>query len=188
MAGVKPSAWSTDTINTIAGRVRQEVFRGVGNIDRYVDTYADLPLGTSDSDPEIGDLVGVTTATGAWYTFNLKEAGFYRRVALTGVAATDYGTKPYTGFNPFAVLQVTGIILASGSWSLVGDYYEYTYLNDLITSNTIVEFIPDNEVSDIVIAAEMLPATASATGSVKFYAKSAPTSAITGTINLTTKA
>jgi hypothetical protein len=114
--------------------------------------------------------------------------GFYKRIALTGVVATDYGTSPFTGFTPFAPNQITGVTLLVGSWSLVSGLYEYTYSNALITENSIVEFIPDNEFMTIVKAAEILPRTDSATGSVKVYASNAPTGDIGVTINITEKA
>lgn len=73
------------------------------NIYGYVTAYADLPLGATEADPEIGDLVGVNTTTGTWILGTQKRMGFYRRVALTGVAADDYGTTPYSGFHSNAV-------------------------------------------------------------------------------------
>ena len=68
------------------------------NVYGYVTAYSDLPLGTTVNDPEIGDLVGVNTTTGVWLIGTQRRNGFYKRVALTGVANTDYGTAPYSGF------------------------------------------------------------------------------------------
>jgi hypothetical protein len=68
------------------------------NVYGYVTAYADLPLGTTVNDPEVGDLVGVNTTTGVWLLGTQRRMGFYKRVALSGVAATDYGTTPFSGF------------------------------------------------------------------------------------------
>lgn len=71
---------------------------GANLIWGYVANYAALPLGITSSDPAIGDLVGVNASQGVWF-INYRAKGFYKRVALTGVAATDYGTEPYASFS-----------------------------------------------------------------------------------------
>lgn len=66
-----------------------------------VTNYAALPLGTTAADPQINDLVAVNNTTGIWL-INQRLKGYYRRVAMTGVSATDYGTEPFAGFSQAA--------------------------------------------------------------------------------------
>jgi len=90
-----------DLIRTLKDKfagLRQELNSNAVNVYGYVTAYTDLPLGITDDDPEIGDLVGVNTTTGTWILNTQRRMGFYKRVALTGVAATDYGATPYAGF------------------------------------------------------------------------------------------
>lgn len=64
----------------------------------YVTNYAALPLGVGPSDPQIGDLVGVNNTTGTWVLGTRRLLGLYKRSAMTGVAAADYGTQPFIDF------------------------------------------------------------------------------------------
>lgn len=80
---------------------------------------------------------------------------------------------------------ITGITLSSGSWSLVSGLYEYTYSNAAILAASIVDVIPSNPTIDYVISAEILPYVYVSAGSIKLYAKNAPTNDIT--INLVVK-
>jgi len=82
------------------------------------------------------------------------------------------------------VLQVTPITLTAASWSLVSGLYEYTYSNANILSTSIVDVIPASSTIAIVKAADIMPATLSASGSVKIYATNLPTSDITVTFNI----
>jgi hypothetical protein len=96
-----PSQWSEATIDAIAVRVKPKVFKDQANIWGYVDEYADLPLTNTDSDPEVGDLVGVLTTTGTWLLGTQRREGFYRRKALTGTVSEQYGTTPDAAFVPW---------------------------------------------------------------------------------------
>lgn len=82
------------------------------------------------------------------------------------------------------VLQVTPVTLTTGGWSLVSGLYEYTYSNANILSTSIVDVIPASSTIAIVKAADIMPATLSASGSVKIYATNLPTSDITVTFNI----
>jgi len=87
--------------------------------------------------------------------------------------------------NPkLEVLQVTPITLTTGGWSLVSGLYEYTYSNAAITAASIVDVIPASSTIAIVKAADIMPATSSASGSVKIYATNLPTSDIIVTFNI----
>lgn len=80
--------------------------------------------------------------------------------------------------------QLLNVTLLSGSWTLIGDYYTYTYSNVLIKSSSIVEVIPNNESISIVKAASILPRVESLVGQLEMYAENAPTGNITVTINI----
>ena len=82
------------------------------------------------------------------------------------------------------VLQVTPITLTTGGWSLVSGLYQYTYSNANILSTSIVDVIPASTTIAIVKAADIMPATSSASGSVTIYATNLPTSDITVTFNI----
>jgi hypothetical protein len=96
-----PSQWSEPTIDAIAARVKPKVFKNQPNVWDYVSEWADLPLGDTDDDPEIGDLVGVNNESGTWLLNTLRRRGMYKRVALTGTRAEQYGTSPFTDYSPF---------------------------------------------------------------------------------------
>ena len=82
------------------------------------------------------------------------------------------------------VLQVTPITLTTGGWSLVSGLYEYTYSNANILSTSIVDVIPASSTIAIVKAADIMPSTLSAAGSVKIYATNLPTASIIVTFNI----
>lgn len=96
---------------------------------------------------------------------------------ISGTTQTALNTK-------IGVTQVTPVTLTSGGWILVSGYYEYTYSNANILSTSIVDVIPQNASISIVKAAEVLPSTSSASGSVKIYATNAPTADIIVTFNI----
>jgi len=60
---------------------------GGGTSYSEVLTYADLPIVVGT--PPVGTVYLVKTSTGAWYTFNKKESGLWRRTADTG-ALSDW--------------------------------------------------------------------------------------------------
>lgn len=82
------------------------------------------------------------------------------------------------------VLQVTPVTLTTVGWSLVSGLYEYTYSNANILSTSIVDVIPASSTISIVKAADIMPSTSSASGSVKIYATNPPTSTIIVTFNI----
>jgi hypothetical protein len=103
---VKPSQLSDITAAAIVARIRKDIYKNQPNIWGYVSEYVDLPVGLTDDDPEVGDVVGVNTETGTWLLGTLRRKGFYKRIAFTGVRATDYGTTPYSIAPDF--LEITG--------------------------------------------------------------------------------
>lgn len=82
------------------------------------------------------------------------------------------------------VLQVTPVTLTAASWTLVSGLYQYTYSNVNILSTSIVDVIPQSGSVSIVKAADVMPATSSAAGSVTVYATNLPTGNIIVTVNI----
>lgn len=103
-------------------QLKSFVYANSANIWGYVDTYADIPLGTTSTDPEEGDLVGVLTTTGVWLLGTQRRMGFYRRKASTGNVSTDYGTSPYSGFQPEEFVPAGGTVGQVLSKSNNNDY------------------------------------------------------------------
>lgn len=111
------------------------------------------------------------------HTFNLPTASATKRGALSSTDWSTFNTK-------LGVLQVTPITLTTGGWSLVSGLYEYTYSNANILSTSIVDVIPASSTIAIVKAADIMPSTSSAAGSVKIYATNLPTASIIVTFNI----
>ena len=111
------------------------------------------------------------------HTFNLPTASATKRGALSSTDWSTFNTK-------LSVLQVTPITLTTGGWSLVSGLYEYTYSNANILSTSIVDVIPASSTIAIVKAADIMPSTSSASGSVKIYATNLPTASIIVTFNI----
>ena len=126
--------------------------------------------GTSGTD------FAISSATDT-HTFNLPTASTTNRGALSSTDWTTFNSK-------LSVLQVTPITLTTGGWSLVSGLYEYTYSNANILSTSIVDVIPASSTISIVKAADIMPATSSASGSVKIYATNLPTASIIVTFNI----
>jgi hypothetical protein len=80
--------------------------------------------------------------------------------------------------------QVEDVVLLASGWVLNAGLYEYVYSNPLITADTSVEVIPLNADYLIVVAAQVLPETISANGSVTIYSVNEPTNDINVTLNL----
>ena len=129
-----------------------------------------LATGTTGTD------FAISSATDT-HTFNLPTASATKRGALSSTDWSTFNTK-------LSVLQVTPITLTTGGWSLVSGLYEYTYSNANILSTSIVDVIPASSTIAIVKAADIMPATSSAAGSVKIYATNLPTASIIVTFNI----
>jgi hypothetical protein len=80
--------------------------------------------------------------------------------------------------------QITGITVLQSDWTLDSGLYESDISNANITSNTVVDVIPDNADYAIVLAAQLLPANVSSAGAVKIFAVNEPTDDINVTLNL----
>ena len=121
-----PVIQGADNKNTTPLDLKKYVFKSQANIWGYVTAHADLPLTTTDTDPEAGDMVGVNTTTGTWILGTQRKMGFYKRLATTGTVDQQYGTSPYASYVPNA--------------DIIGDE-AYTELNYITEENTIRENI-----------------------------------------------
>lgn len=121
-----PVIQGADNKNTTPLDLKKYVFKSQANIWGYVTAHADLPLTTTDTDPEAGDLVGVNNTTGTWILGTQRKLGFYKRLATTGTVDQQYGTSPYASYVPNA--------------DIIGDE-AYTEKNYITEENTIRENI-----------------------------------------------
>jgi hypothetical protein len=146
----------------------------------------------------------VTTAQTASYVENAQTASFVntlnQSVTITGAitASSNISASGYlvaqnitasnnisasgTIFGTFQ--QITGITVLQSDWTLDSGLYESDISNANITSNTVVDVIPDNADYAIVLAAQLLPANVSSAGAVKIFAVNEPTDDINVTLNL----
>lgn len=129
-----PVIQGADNKNTTPAELKKYVFKSQANIWGYVTTHADLSLTTTDTDPEVGDLVGVNTTTGTWILGTQRKLGFYKRLATTGTVDQQYGTSPYAAYVPNA--------------DVIGDE-AYTEKNYITEENTIRENI---DALDVAVA------------------------------------
>lgn len=83
------------------------------------------------------------------------------------------------------ITQVTGLTLVVANWVADGALYKYVLADANITSTSSVEVIPANSAYDTLVAAEPMPETVSAAGSVSIWAKAIPGADVPVTINIT---
>jgi uridylate kinase len=83
-----------------------------------------------------------------------------------------------------SVVLLTNQTLSSASWTLVGDYYTYTFSNQNITATSIVDFTPNTASSNEVTSCEMQPQITAASGSCTFFSLLPPQANITGDITI----
>jgi hypothetical protein len=104
--------------------------------------------------------------------------------SLTSVHITASGNISASGTIFGTFQQITGITVSQASWTLDSGLYESDISNANITSNTVVDVIPDNAYYTTVLAAQLLPANVSSAGAVKIFAVNEPTDDIDVTLNL----
>lgn len=68
----------------------------------------------------------------------------------------------------------SGVTINSSGWTLNAGLYEYTYSNINITSNSIVDIIPDNSAFSIITTAQLLPKVDVFSGNLKIYSNNSP--------------
>lgn len=69
-------------------------------------------------------------------------------------------------------------ILASGSWAVSGSYFEYTFSNAGINTNTSVDITPYNDSISTTQDAGILPQIITVAGACKVYAQITPSTDI----------
>lgn len=84
------------------------------------------------------------------------------------------------GYVDGGLVKVNPVTLIAASWTLVGNYYEYTYVNANILTTSFVTFVPNNASNLEVTSSKMLPQIDSLAGSCKFYTMFPPQSNIVG--------
>jgi len=144
----------------------------------------------SITSPANNEVLTYDSATSLWKNETITSALGYtpvpetRTLTINGTSYDLSANRSWTITAGLTVLQVTPVTLTSGGWTLVSGLYEYTYSNVNITNTSIVDVIPANSTIAIVQAAQVLPATSSASGSVKLYATNLPTADIIVSINI----
>jgi hypothetical protein len=133
---------------------------------------------------------GKITALGGFITSQITASGnisasgeiIAASAYITNITASNNISASGTIFGTFQ--QITGITVSQASWTLDSGLYEYDISDASITSNTVVDVIPDNADYTIVLAAQLLPANVSSAGEVKIFAVNEPTDDINVTLNL----
>lgn len=80
--------------------------------------------------------------------------------------------------------RLTSQTLTSGSWKATGSYYTSSFTNTNITTNTRVDFTPDNASYTEVATAGILPQVTVRAGTASFYALFPPQTNIIGEITI----
>jgi len=126
------------------------------------------------------------TAIAALSTNGLVErtgAGTAAIRAIGVTASTDIPSRADADAR-YKPIQVTGLTLTTGAWTLASGLYEQSISDANITTSSIVDVIPNNADFAVVAAASFLPRTDSASGSVKVYCNNLPSGNIGVTINI----
>lgn len=123
------------------------------------------------------DRTWVEVTGGSGITDAPADGSKYARKDNTWVTVLDGddGAKP---------VQVTGLTLVAANWVADGSLKKYVLSHASITATSFVEVIPANASIAIVKAAEILPETDSAAGSVSIWATNTPSGDISVTINI----
>jgi hypothetical protein len=116
--------------------------------------------------------ITLTDSNTATITFPIQKSG-YAIASLGGANGIVYGD----GLN---ALKLTSQVIPSGSWSLVGSYYQYTLTNANIVATGYIDFIPSNASILEVTSCKMLPQIDTTNGTGTFYAQFPPQSDIIG--------
>jgi hypothetical protein len=98
--------------------------------------------------------------------------------------ATTKAQEAEASADSIKITQVTGVTVTAASFTLVSGLWEANIENINITENTSVDVIPQNATIAIVEAAQFLPQTISASGSVKVFAKNQPTGNFSVTLKI----
>lgn len=168
-----------------------------GALTKTDDTNVTLTLGGSPSNALLqavsltlgwtGTLADSRIASAA--TWNAKQNAITLTTTGTSGPATLIGSTlnipQYSGGGGGGTIyKLTGQTLLAASWTLSGSYYIYTFSNVNITTNTRVDFTPDNSAYTEVTTCGMLPEVDVFAGSCRFYSLFPPQSNILGEITI----
>lgn len=180
-----PAVQSGGNVYFTPTQMKTFIYANSANIHSYVANYAALPLGTGSTDPEVGDLVGVNASTGTWLLGTLRNKGFYKRIALTGVVGDDYGTSPFAGYPATTEIGAepawteTLVTLASAGWAASAQSETVT---GLTASSEVMVFPPSDRTVFLAYGAAQISATAIGTDSITFTCTTDPTIDISNVI------
>jgi hypothetical protein len=119
-------------------------------------------------------------------TWNAKQNAITLTTTGTSGPATLVGATlniPQYGGGASIIKLVSQTLIRAG-WSLSGGYYVYTFSNVNITTNTRVDFTPDNSAYTEVTTCGMLPQVDVAAGTCRFFSLFPPQSDILGEITI----
>jgi hypothetical protein len=96
----------------------------------------------------------------------------------TGDALRNAFIKVNDNFTELYSIKLTSQTLAVGSWTLVGNYYTYSFSNANIDATSEISVTPQNASYQTAYNAQILPFINVATGVATFYAQFPPASNI----------
>jgi hypothetical protein len=121
-------------------------------------------------------------------TWNAKQNAITLTTTGTSGPATLVGATlnipQYGGGGGASIIKLVSQTLIRAGWSLSGGYYVYTFSNVNITTNTRVDFTPDNSAYTEVTTCGMLPQVDVAAGTCRFFSLFPPQSDILGEITI----
>jgi nitrogen fixation protein len=168
-----------------------------GSLTKTDDTNVTITLGGSPSNALLqavslvvgwtGTLADSRIASAA--TWNAKQNAITLTTTGTSGPATLVGSTlnipQYSGGGGGAsIIKLVSQTLLRAGWSLLGGYYVYTFSNVNITTNTRVDFTPDNSAYTEVTTCGMLPQVDVAAGTCRFFSLFPPQSDILGEITI----
>lgn len=143
--------------------------------------------------PANNDVLQYDSTTSLWKNESLSSAGIQPTLSLTTTGTSGPATlvgstlniPQYSGGGGgSSIIKLTKQTLFAVSWVLSGGYYVYTFSNVNITTNTRVDFTPDNSAYNEVTTCGMLPEVDVSAGSCTFYSLFPPQSDIIGEITI----
>jgi len=122
----------------------------------------------------------ITSAT----TWNAKQNAITLTTTGTSGASTLIGATLNIPQYGSGIIKLTAQTLSSAGWILVSGFYTYTFSNVNITTNTRVDFTPDNTAYLEVTTCGMQTQVTVGAGSCTFFSLFPPQTNITGEITI----
>lgn len=144
----------------------------------------DIGLGNIDNTSDLNKPISTLTQT----ALNAKQNTLTLTTTGTSGAATLVGATlnipQYSGGGGASIIKLTAQTLTAASWVLSGGFYTYTFSNVNITTNTRVDFTPDNTSYLEVTTCGMQTQVTVASGSCTFFSLFPPQSNILGEVTI----